>query len=79
MNANHLLCHWLILASWTEGYAKVLSSFLWQIENHEEKSITGGKDTLLLYQARTRKAWHDELKADHLLYYKHRRGDNSAL
>jgi hypothetical protein len=65
MDANHLLCRWLIPASWTEGYAKVLSSFFWHIENHEDKGIAEGKETLLLYQARARKAWHDELKTDH--------------
>ena len=26
--------------------------------------INGGTDTLLLYQARQRRAWHDELKAE---------------
>jgi hypothetical protein len=65
MDANHLLCRWLTPAGWTEGYARVLSSFFWQIENHEDKGIAEGKETLLLYQARARKAWHDKLKADH--------------
>ena len=65
MDANHLLCRWLIPAGWPLDYAKVISSFFWQIENHEDKGIPGGKDTLLLYQARVRKAWHDELKAGH--------------
>jgi hypothetical protein len=65
MDANHLLCRWLIPAGWPEGYAKILSSFFWQIENHEDKGIAEGKETLLLYQARARKAWHDELKAGH--------------
>jgi hypothetical protein len=53
---------WLIPAGWPESYAKVLFTFFWQIENHEDKGIAGGKETLLLYQARARKAWHDELK-----------------
>jgi len=65
MDANHLFCRWLIPAGWTEDYAKVLSSFFWQIENHEDKGIAEGKETLLLYQARARKAWHNELKAGH--------------
>jgi hypothetical protein len=65
MDANHLLCRWLIPAGWPEGYAKILSSFFWQIENHEDKGIAEGKETLLLYQARARKAWHEELKAGH--------------
>jgi hypothetical protein len=65
MDANHLLCRWLIPAGWPEDYAKILSSFFWQLKNHEDKAIVDGKETLLLYQARTRKAWHDELKAGH--------------
>lgn len=65
MDGNHLLCRWLIPAGWPESYAKVLSSFFWQIENHEDIGIPEGKETLLLYQARARKAWHDELKAGH--------------
>ncbi len=65
MDANHLLCRWLIPAGWPLDYAKIISSFFWQIENHEDKSIPEGKDTLLVYQARVRKAWHDELKAGH--------------
>jgi hypothetical protein len=65
MDANHLLCRWLVPAGWPEGYARILSSFFWQIENHDDKSIAKGKETLLLYQARARKAWHDELKAGH--------------
>ena len=65
MDASHLLGRWLIPAGWPEGYARVLSSFFWQIENHEDKSIPEGKETLLLYQSRTRKAWHEELKAGH--------------
>jgi hypothetical protein len=63
--ANHLLCRWLIPARWPEDYAKILSSFFWQIENHEDIRIAEGKETLLLYQARTRRAWHNELKARH--------------
>ncbi len=63
MDANHLLCRWLIPAGWPEGYAKVLSSFFWQIENHEDRTIVDGKEALLLYQATARRAWHDELKA----------------
>jgi hypothetical protein len=55
---------WLIPAGWPEGYAKILSAF-WQIENHGDKGIAKGKGTLLLYQAREYKAWHDELKAGH--------------
>jgi hypothetical protein len=65
MDANRLLCRWLIPAGWPEGYTRVLSSFFWQIENHDDKGIPNGKETLLLYQARTRKAWHDKLKVDH--------------
>jgi len=63
MDANHLMCRWLIPAGWKEDYAKVLSSFFWQIENHEDKGIPEGKETLLLYQAHTCRAWHDELRA----------------
>jgi hypothetical protein len=48
MDANHLLCRWLTPAGWLEGYARVLSSF-WQIENHDDKGIPEGKETLLLY------------------------------
>jgi hypothetical protein len=65
MDANRLLCRWLIPAGWPERYARVLSSFFWQIENHDERVIVDGKETLLLYQARARKAWHDKLKAGH--------------
>ncbi len=65
MDASHLLCRWLIPAGWPEGYAKIISSFFWQIENHEDKAIVDGKETLLLYQAQVRKAWHNELKAGH--------------
>jgi hypothetical protein len=65
MDSNHLLCRWLIPLGWPEGYAKVLLSFFYQIENHEDIGIDEGKETLLLYQARARKAWHDELKAGH--------------
>ncbi len=65
IDGNHLLCRWLIPVGWPEDYAKVLSSFFWQIENHEDKSFPEGKETLLLYQARARKVWHDELKAGH--------------
>jgi hypothetical protein len=65
MDANHLFCRWLIPAGWPEDYAKILLSFFWQLENHEDMGNPEGKETLLLYQARTRKAWHDELKADH--------------
>ena len=65
MDANHLLCRWLIPAGWPEGYAKILSSFFWQIEIHKDKGIADGKETLLLYQACACKAWHDELKAGH--------------
>jgi hypothetical protein len=43
MDANHLLCRWLIPAGWTEGYAKVLTSFFWQIENHEDKRHCRGQ------------------------------------
>ena len=62
MDGNHLLIRWLIPAGWPTKYAKVISTFFWQIENHEEKSFPGGKDMLLLYQACVRKSWHDELK-----------------
>ncbi|KAI0268012.1 hypothetical protein BGY98DRAFT_1190762 [Russula aff. rugulosa BPL654] len=48
-----------------QGYAKVLSSFFWKIEDHEDKGIAEGKETLLLYQARSCKAWHNKLKAEH--------------
>jgi hypothetical protein len=65
VDANHLLCRWLIPAGWPEGYAKVLSSFFWKIEDHEDKGIAEGKETLLLYQARSCKAWHNKLKAEH--------------
>jgi hypothetical protein len=65
MDANRLLCRWLIPAGWPDDYAEVLSSFFRHIENHEYRGIVRGKETLLLYQARTRKAWHDELKAGH--------------
>jgi hypothetical protein len=65
MDANHLLLRWLIPQGWPPDYAKVLSTFFWKIENHEELALDGGKDTLLLYQARQRRAWHDDLKADH--------------
>src|SRR6266403_1971325 len=65
MDASHLLCWWLIPAGWPEGYAKIISSFFWQIENHEDKAIVDSKETLLLYQAQERKAWHNELKAGH--------------
>ena len=65
MDANHLLCRWLIPAGWPEDYAKILSSFFEQIANHEDKDIAEGKETLLLYQDRARKAWHDELKSGH--------------
>ena len=68
MDANHLLCRWLIPAGWPEDYAKVLSSFFWEIENHEEKYTPYGKETLLLYQARVREAWRDELKTGHFFY-----------
>ena len=30
-----------------------------------KRNILKGKETLLLYQARTRKVWHEELKAGH--------------
>jgi hypothetical protein len=63
MDANHLFIRWLIPTHWPVEYAKLLSSFFWQIENHDDRTIAEGKETLLLYQARTRKAWHDELKA----------------
>ena len=62
LDANRLLCRWLIPAGWPENYAKLLTTFFWQIESDERKTIPRGKDTLLLYQARIRKAWHDELK-----------------
>ncbi len=65
MDASHLFCRWLIPAGWPEGYAKILSSFFWQLENHEDKVIVDGKETLLLYQVHVCKAWHDELKAGH--------------
>ncbi|KAI0275865.1 hypothetical protein BGY98DRAFT_893049, partial [Russula aff. rugulosa BPL654] len=64
MDASNLLCRWLIPAGWPENYAEILSSFFWQIKNHY-KVYAGGKETLLLYQARIRKAWHDELKDGH--------------
>jgi len=62
MDANHLFCRWLIPAGWPVDYAKLLSSFFWQIENHNDKAIAEGKETLLLYQACIHKAWHDELR-----------------
>ncbi len=65
MDASHLVCRWLIPTGWPEDYAKILSSFFWQIENHEDKAIVDGKETLLLYQACLRRAWHDELKSGH--------------
>ena len=65
IDGNHLLCRWLIPTGWPEDYAKTLTTFFWQIENHEHKNIPRGKETLLLYQARTRKAWHDELRSGH--------------
>ena len=65
MDGSHLFCRWLAPLEWPQIYAKVLSSFFWQIENHEEMDIDRGKETLLLYQARQRWAWHDELKANH--------------
>jgi hypothetical protein len=65
MDANHLFSRWLIPAGWPADYTKVLSSFFWQIENHNNIAINEGKETLLLYQAHACKAWHDELKAGH--------------
>jgi hypothetical protein len=62
MEANRLFCRWLIPGGWPENYAKLLINFFWQIESDERKTVPRGKDTLLLYQARIRKAWHDELK-----------------
>jgi hypothetical protein len=50
---------------WPEDYAKVLTTFFYLIENHEDKGLDGGKDALLLYQARMRRAWHNELKSNH--------------
>jgi hypothetical protein len=65
MDGSHLFCRWLAPLEWPQIYAKVLSSFFWQIENHEEMDIDGGKETLLLYQAHQHRAWHNELKANH--------------
>lgn len=41
MDANRL-CRWLIPAGWPESYTKILFSS-WQIEDHEDKSISEGK------------------------------------
>ena len=65
LDASNLLCRWLIPADWPEDYAKLLLSFFYRIQNHQERNILKGKETLLLYQARARKAWHEELKAGH--------------
>jgi hypothetical protein len=65
MDANHLLCRWLIPAGWTEGYAKVLTPSSGRSRTTRTKGIAEGKENLLLYQTRACKAWHDALKADH--------------
>ena len=65
MDANRLMSRWLTPSGWPEEYVKVLTLFFWQLENHEDKMITDGQETLLLYQARVRMAWHNELKAGH--------------
>jgi hypothetical protein len=65
MDTNHLFGRWLILADWPADYTKVLLSFFWQIENHDDITIDEGKETLLLYQAHACKVWHDELKVGH--------------
>jgi hypothetical protein len=39
MNAKYFLWEWLIPEGCPEAYAEFLTSFFWQIENHEGKGI----------------------------------------
>jgi hypothetical protein len=56
LDGNRHYSRWLTPAGWPEDYVKVLSSFFWQIEIHDDKGIEEGQETLLLYQARVRRA-----------------------
>jgi hypothetical protein len=61
---THFL-RWLLPSNWPLDYCKLLATFFFRIANHDLEGISGGKDTLLLYQARMRRTWHEELKVGH--------------
>lgn len=59
-------CHifflkWLQASNWPLDYCKLLATFF-RIVDHDSEGISDGKETLLLYQARMRRIWHQEIK-----------------
>jgi hypothetical protein len=49
-------------AAWPEDHRDALASMWDDLQNHEYRHRPHGERTLLLYQARIRKEWHDSLK-----------------
>jgi hypothetical protein len=51
-------------AGWPPSHVKALAEFFLNLEIHPTRNRKHGESILLLYQARVRRNWHDQLKRD---------------
>ncbi|KAH0829224.1 hypothetical protein J3R83DRAFT_2789 [Lanmaoa asiatica] len=64
LQARVSFLHHLKQAAWPEKHMNALAMFFWNLESHPQRLTTNGDLIVLTYAARTRRQWHDDLKAD---------------
>ncbi|KAK6989042.1 hypothetical protein R3P38DRAFT_2572418, partial [Favolaschia claudopus] len=60
--AKTLLVKEMEAAKWPKEYVMALAQFYYNLDNHPMRHEPHGEKTLLLFQARARREWHDQLK-----------------
>ncbi|KAK6987600.1 hypothetical protein R3P38DRAFT_2805784 [Favolaschia claudopus] len=60
--AKTLLVKEMETAKWPKDYVMALAQFFYNLDNHVMRHEPHGEKTLLLFQARVRREWHDQLK-----------------
>ena len=62
--AKNSFLHHIKQASWPNKHIDALAKFFWNLENHPIRTNENGNAIALLYAARIRHQWHDDLKSN---------------